>query len=566
MPFISVSTQAPNSIVAPGVHSYGSWSVPLLDQNGLRTVSGGGQTPFLDRYIASQEPRNVLGVHRSTTHFENFYFRVHVEPREIDFGNLLSTEQRTVSIWNAHLTPVQISSFSAPQQAGVVVVSNPIGVYPYTLGLLDQIDTVFEITREGPPVISSDAIWVIQGEPVAVRFSGLRVVVITLKPNSGSKHALTERLEWKTEISTSFNGNESRNALRTKPRLGQSFKTIVEAKELRNFRSVLWGWQNKWFGVPAWMHRVVLPNGYTAGDTVLNFDPDLFSFYPEGSLILIGNDGAFESAKIDSVQAGTGVTLSIPLQNDWPENTSLYPQYIGRLPQKVSQRSITDGLVEFLLDFSFDSHAQAAFNESLNFETYLGSDVIATQPNWASPIEGDHDFDFSVFGDTGSHEIVERAESPRIYRDYSWLFCDRISARQFHSFLGRVRGRRGVFWVPTWESDFELVETVGASSTSLTVKDNGYARFVDLDSARRHIFIQLADRTHLMRQIDSAAINMEGDILLNINESLGQVVAVSDVLRISYMDRTRFASDRIEIGYFNSSTSEVRARIVEVAE
>ena len=93
----------------------------------------------------------------------DLYYRVHVRPREFDFGNLINTEVQELSVWNANFEPVFLQALSAVSQPGVTVTF-PNGVSaPYTIKPTEELILTVTAFISGPPAIDADFSLTIDG-------------------------------------------------------------------------------------------------------------------------------------------------------------------------------------------------------------------------------------------------------------------------------------------------------------------------------------------------------------------------------------------------------------------
>ena len=143
------------------------------------------QIRYLDKTFLSTYPYNLLVEAgweiqtdaRTHSYKDNLYYRVHVRPRVMDFGNLINTEVADLVVWNANFEPVFLQSLSAVSQPGVTVAF-PTGVTaPYTIKPTEELLLTVTAFIDGPPVINGEFDLVIDGITYPVSVIGRRILL-----------------------------------------------------------------------------------------------------------------------------------------------------------------------------------------------------------------------------------------------------------------------------------------------------------------------------------------------------------------------------------------------------
>jgi len=565
MPSVASSPSSGFELLTPGAASPVS-NTTDGDRPQFNTVISAGEPNThagISRNPLSPQPQSKLVSERGKTPEDDFYHRIHLDPPLVKLGNVLGREERQVRVWNAFFVPVTIQSFNAPNVEGLNTLVDPVGAYPFVAQALQELEYSFEVLTDGPAKINSAFSWIIEGRPVVFTITGSRIVVFTIPPNT--RQPLRETLEWKTEVTETTFGTKSEERIshRIKPRVSISYRSIVMKPELSKLNNLLWGWQNRWFGVPMWRSVVHTEIDYLAGETFITLNQETAQFSAGGSLIFLDESGRFETANIDAVEEN-GLVIELPLQNNWLSGSKLYPQHVGKMPNNVQSKKITDGVVEFQFNFDFDHTTDPGLPDTPALETYQGVDLISQQPNWSRAIQSGSNFDFTLLDNQGAMEIFETADAPSIPMTYSWLFPNSEEAVEFRGFLRRMHGRRNTCFVPSWEQDFQIVKPILFTENGMTVKDNGYLRYVNLHVGRRDVFIQTVSKQHFARELLSVEEGEPGQLLLTFDGALGVDISLADVLRISFLNRMRFASDNISIEHITNTVSQVTANLIGV--
>ncbi|MBN0189364.1 hypothetical protein JTL49_34220, partial [Pseudomonas aeruginosa] len=86
-------------------------------------------------------------VHQSALE-ENYYNRLWLIPGRLDLGNVVSVQERPVSVWNAHFTPRTLSRIDREDADGISLAGQPSPPLPFA-ALQERVWTV-AVSTEGP--------------------------------------------------------------------------------------------------------------------------------------------------------------------------------------------------------------------------------------------------------------------------------------------------------------------------------------------------------------------------------------------------------------------------------
>ena len=130
-----------------------------------------------------------------------------------------------------------------------------------------------------------------------------------------------------------------------------------------------------------------------------------------------------------------------------------------------------------------------------------------------------------------------------------------LESWELRKLLYGINGKQTSFYLPSYRNDFQIAGTIAAGSTSLRVTDVGYEKFIDGTVPYAAVMIQLHDasaiggETKFFRTISVTSTPLPGEEILTLDSPIdpGTAVDPSDVLRISYLYLSRFATDKIQI-------------------
>lgn len=502
---------------------------------------------------------------------DDFYHRIHIIPPLLDLGNLISTQYRTIEVWNAHFYTVDLTDVQVINGSGIIVTP-PVGT-PYTMGALESLSYDVSISADGPPAIDTTIRWTI--DEVVVGFAdydagitGNRVIPFPFLPDWAKDQ--TESLEWKTDVIKSYDGLEQRAKIRSKPRRYQSYYYTLQGVESQSLENLLWGWQSRLYAVPFWTDVTITYDALTVGQTVIFTDVDNYA-YTIGSLLLISNgrSDVFEMQEIESIGAGS-IVLKKGLDNNWPGPSLIAPANMARIDGdfgvkfKRDHSNMLQGNVQFLYE---PIGTDPWIPTSPIPDTYLTAEILLAEPNWRDGLETEFNSEAKVLDfETGGFAISVRSGIPEIVHQYKWLLKSRQELTAFRAFLGRRSGKFAGFWMPSWRNDFTLTQTVTSGSNGFQAYENYYGLLVDAAVGRNHVMIFLRNGTYVLKEISSAGRNSIDPSLVDVvtTTTMGADFEPSDVKIACIIGWYRLFNDRVTLTYPDKHIAEVTMSLANV--
>lgn len=198
---------------------------------------------------------------------------------------------------------------------------------------------------------------------------------------------------------------------------------------------------------------------------------------------------------------------------------------------------------------------------------YQGFDVLELNYNRIGRIEERVRRKFVLLdSQTGARQYDEHSPAPSPVRPFSWLAFGRSEIETMRDFLDARKGRAVPFWLPSFQWDLALNETIAASSPSAIIR---YVRYT-LDlwgtiGARRHIALwDIGVGTFEYYEITAASDPEDG-----ITEALTiSPVAVREYLQtrtvLSFLKLCRLEADTNEIRYPSGDVAEATIQVREL--
>lgn len=499
---------------------------------------------------------------------DDFYHRIHLTPSQLRLGNLTSSQNRFIEVWNAFFYSVTLEDVQTLNADGLTITP-PVGT-PYEMLALEPLLYTVSISTDGPPAIDATIRWIVEGVEYDAPITGNRVIPIPMTPDWAED--MIETLEWKTDIIKSYNGEEQRARIRSKPRRGQGYTYTLIGDQASNLENLLWGWQSRLFAVPHWTETTLNQTDLFQGQTGIVTQTESYS-YTAGALMFVTDGIKYEMQEIDNVVSGQ-VNLKKGLDIAWGKPTVIGPVNLARIDGDMSASikrktaNVATTTLQFLHEpVQTDPYMPDAAATDL-YEPSVGvfEEVLLKEPNWVADLGSDFQTEGKVldFGLQG-FALSTRSGIPDIVQQYEWFLKGREQMLEFREFLARRRGKFSGFWMPSWNSDFTIKGTTLSGATGFKAVENYYGLLVAGANGRNHVMVELKNGTKILRKIDSAGVEVDG-VTLNIvtNETMGTTFEPEDVKKVCLMGWYRLANDKVTMRYKDRNFASVRMSLVNV--
>lgn len=505
----------------------------------------------LDTHFPVEAPQQrVLPSVSVNGYSDDYYHRVHLVPRQLDLGNVVSVQTTPVWVWNAHLVPQTLVEIDGLDEGlEVSGQSEP----PLLYAALQEREYQVSVTPDGQPVLDTIVAWEFgNGEQPGLRITANRIIAWAFAPDWGE--GVQESLEWLTDLLSSESWVEQRRGLRTTPRRELSAPMYVLDRERQLLDLSLFGWGSRVWALPIWpdIQRLTVP--VPLDSLRIDCDTQYLDFRP-GGLAMLRAESAFEFevVEIEDVDA-SGLDLKRGTQQVWPAGSRLYPARPAQLMRQPELTRLTDMAYEAEVQFLIVEPSDWPELLAEDLPQYRGWPIIDDRPDESEDLT--HGFErllTTLDSRTALPLLTDIPGRAMPVTGWRWIDMGRAARARYRSLLYTLRGRQRAAWVPTHADDLTLVDTVSGSQTTIDVSNVGYSRFGQARAGRRDIRIQLVTGQVFYRRITGAA-ELDSDVeRLAIDTALGLIVEPEHVLRICWMTLSRGASDRVEIDHKTDS-------------
>lgn len=374
------------------------------------------------------------------------------------------------------------------------------------------------------------------------------------------------RRAFKTDIVTSRDNTEQRRATRTDPRLSAEYRTVVAGAERRAAELHMRAWQDKPVVVPDFARWARLTGSSAGGTSTLTITP-MPVWAEAGQPLVLCKPGVVEEVLVVGV-AGSTITLDDPLVNAWSAADVLRPTFFGLFDGRIASARPNRDTAAFDVAIACYPGGEPARDAGAAWATLNAIEVFTPQPNYAGqPSVGylwsvdQVDYDR---GRTAQFRPVT-AGARTLEAEFNGLAV--AAATQLEQFFDRMKGRRGAFYVPTWEQDCVLAASALSGSSAFVASGSTLASdfgAIDYAAVNEGLAVCLTNGTRLYRRITDIAAS-SGNSLVTVDSAWGVALSTANVARISRMPLSRFASDEMVMSWRTPLTAASRLSFQQVS-
>ena len=544
MAVITITADSTDSHLITGISArqdyatgYSSISTSKVKEG--KNLSSGDWSNLSPPSVITDEPKLTVFMAWQNSHIDDYYNRIHLIPAKVDVGNLVSDQYFDVVVWNAYFFPRTLESISQSGTSGISFNGpTPPSVWQ---GLQSKIYQL-TVTTDGSPDIDASYLmnWDGSEDDAAITIVGSRIVSLAYPFEAPA----TETLEWKTNIITSNNGTEQRIRVRKAPRQSYSVKYPLQNNDLRAAENRAYGWLARRWAVPLWSEAQKVS---TVGSGLTSIPVDTTtSDYRADSLVYV-----YESNTVNTTLDIESVTAS-----ELNLKRATQSSYVAPWVMPVRIGSVKGAIKKNYFGYQGNLEINFEFTDNLDLgqgsdpEQFLGEDIY---------------FDEILMGEELTDEFIARIDEldfetgrvtrfapwalNRIRRPFQYILQGMTEIWTFRKWLHRRAGRWKPFWIPSFENNFNLLQT-GTVTTSLTVSSDDYKLFAN---KRSHIALQLVDDSWLTRTITGVTDIGNGQMILAVDTAFTSLTA-DKIKRICFLGLKRLDTDRVEIKWDTNRT------------
>lgn len=479
----------------------------------------------------------------------DFYYRVYVNPSNLELGNLLSDQLIDLFVWNAHLKPVTFDSLQQQDLDGISVTGDTLP--PANMRSLQEFGYKISIPMSGPPTIDGYFEFDFStGEAIRLSVTGSRVIVLEFIP---SAH-ISERLEWRTDVMQAF-GAEQRMGLRQAPRQSYSLEWLLDNQEYSRMRTQAIGWSHRVFSVPVWAELSLDTHDVLAGDLRIDIDTRYSDYHDGGVVGVLGDDGRIQAYEIDTV-FDDHIELKRPASFE-TLGARIVPLRFARALDGFTFERDGSAYIRAKATLSAYDTRDLAYDD---WPSYRGARVMLDRHAMIGSLSDRVSWLLDVFDNgTGLIETDIQTSWARNRMGIGFIKQGHEAIWQVRRWLHARKGRWKAFYIPTWNRDLEVLDTITPATLGINIKSISWGVYLD----EADIMIQLKDGTRFFRHISGVIAIPDGE-QITMDNSLGQEVAPDDIDFICFLYLVRLDADSVTIEHRPAQSATISISVIEV--
>ncbi len=492
-----------------------------------------------------------LGVADERWDLADIWFeRAIVRPPSIAFGNILSTQSATISVYSSHRNqPITLTQIINNLGAGSSILNVP--TVPFIMQPQSGFQVTLEVTLAGVATINDTIEWVFSVGSEFVNVTGERIIMFPLPPEA----PLTEILEFLTDIMTSVDGSEHRVAIRKNPRQFFQFELPVDSDDRQFLSNLLYDWQSRVFGLPIWPDLISLTVAGSVSDLTITVDNTDFSDFRVGSLAVVFTD-RFEFDVLEVVSFNsTSITFLSGLTFNYLIGTAVMPLRTAQISASIrgSRAPIEDESLQVRFQV-LENDVGSTFASTAAFNS-LNSKVLLDGPNAMSRRMSESILQRQIILEAlgGSFSALSPWATGKRTSVKGFVSSSRSELYDIRRLLHALRGRQVSFYLPTFTNDLTPTVKLSNGAATMAINNVGFTRFARERGPSRNILrvIETDGTVHTRDIISSSEVDSKNETL-GVDSPWPNDIEIVDIERIEYVELVRFDTDKIRIEHANS--------------
>lgn len=496
---------------------------------------------------------------RDFAFLDDFYFRVYLIPQILDYGAIVTTATRDITVWNAYFTPVVLQSIVP--EFGVEVALEEEPFLPNTIPALTLRSWSFTVTTEGPPTLDESFTWTFNtGETFVLPVTGTRSVLWPFLPNWTDTFNITRT--YATDMFESRSGREQRSAGRVEPRVSLEFLATITGTRKDEYRRLMTFWQDRPFIVADISRNVATEEPLPSGSTTVQVSDITSWLAQEDRAVVLASGDLIGLRVIDSIDSAGVVTFKDQDGVDWPTGTKIYAGLVANLEDERRMTRHTNRTISGRITFNVVPGTDIPPETPAPAFMFNDRELFMRRPNWGETVESAdrHITEYVDYGDGRLERFSPRANAVQAWTQ-TFVGRDVADIQELFDVFDRAKGRQGEFYMPTWEEDLTAKEALLDGSLGLRVEGTDVFNAYADDETSRAVLVVLHDGTQIFRVVDNITEldDAEGhDSLINFTEVWDDTYDPEDIDLICWVKCWRFATDDLTAEFLTNSVANLR--------
>lgn len=415
------------------------------------------------------------------------------------------------------------------------------------------------VDLDAPPRIDGEvAVAFNYGESFAVA-PLLAIYAAVLPPSINWATSLDAAYEFKTDEFISRSGKSQRRALRRTPRRTLSYQMTFAGDERAQFRNAIGGWQHRSFLVGDITLAAIAPEGMgaLAKSIVIEGAPE---WCEDGTDVLVVDKGVAEYRYVlgmaTEAEGYSRITFASTSSTIFSPGARVYPARLARVPSSLQGTSLSANVAQYQITFEIVPGSELFRQPGAAPVTHEDTEVFTIKPSWTdSPtLTHEHDYDTLDYGQGLVAYEYPIAFGRRLTK-LSFVLPTFEKAHELLDTFYRARGKRGIFYVPSFEADFDLLGPLLATTNTFVTSSGSAAKYLASDTVYKAVAVILRDETIICNRIKTIADLSGTASQVTFEDEWPRGIELDEIDRVSWLLVSSFASDGLTISWLTDQSA-----------
>jgi len=365
--------------------------------------------------------------------------------------------------------------------------------------------------------------------------------------------------EFLTDVIVSYDGTEQRLAIRKQPKQRFRPKFVFDnLPDLRQMRADLYLNTSGDVYFPFWHEGVEATSGIAVYGTD-NAEGDFSrSDIAIGDNVMIVNPGGeYQILTVDGITSTT-ISFASLFDDNFPAGSWMYPVELVYAKDLPSQEvyPITGAAVD--MDLLVKRQPAVVGTGGVSYTTYSSKQVLTPRPLMGgSTAKFSFERMFEEWETTNNLYQDTATPYAKVQSSKRYLIKTAQERQDWKKFFSDIEGGRETFWVPTWQSDLEIVQEPSSTTVKVSAALNYKTTYWD-NSAIRNLMLVYANGTVAYRSVTNCVVNIDDTQTLTLNSSY-----TAGVMSVSFLELSRLAGNIVNFLHY-AGYSEMKFQVTTV--
>jgi len=521
-----------------------------------------------------QYPQSAYTGFEITSYADIFYNRIWVIPAFIDLNGVPLTFTTEVIVWNSYFVTKSLTSIVPTN----IINIGLIGPTSHTFTPLETVSYTVSLLPGAPPKVNGNFQFIFSDaeDPFLVLEGTIADIVVL--PHDWNQ-PIIERVAYLTDVLESNSAEEQRIRLRKYPRRQYEYSIWTATNPDPFNQGVLRAYYRnkmsyglgKTFVVPIWTdYQVLQQDILTPGTTTIPVITGNYDYFVGGFVGIMRDYINFDILPINNVNSTSLIVDAPGTSRPWRMGDTVVPIRLAEVSEDLWKgQARTDTFEIFAESWDVLVTDHLVGNRVVNNPPaliYQGYEVLYKRNEFSQ----DQNVEIyqtlrTLDNAVGIPKQDNRYSIGRDRTSFGVLFKDRQEFAEFLGFFDRRVGKLNPFWLPTFNNDFQVLNTGGDTVNGIDVKFIGYSQYIKQHPNKRDIMFLPKGGNPIFRRIVDSDNDPDDDSVekITLDNALGIPFNPDTFELVCYVRWVRLDNDVLEINWESSSAARTSLSIID---